>query len=47
MKTTILILTTILFLTGISIKTVQAQTPVTDVGAGIQREALWERRKAS
>jgi hypothetical protein len=45
MKTTILILTTILFLTGISIKTVQSQTPVTDVGAGIQREALWESEK--
>jgi hypothetical protein len=45
MKTTILILATVLFLTGINLNTVQAQTPVTDVGAGIQREALWSQEK--
>ena len=45
MKTSIILLTTILFLTGITIKSVQAQTPVTDVGAGIQREALWSQER--
>ena len=45
MKTTILILATVLFLTGINLNPVQAQTPVTDVGAGIQREALWSQEK--
>ena len=42
MKTTITILTTILILFGIYLKPCKAQTPVTDVGAGIQREALWK-----
>lgn len=42
MKTTITILTTILILSGIYLKPLKAQTPVTDVGAGIQREALWK-----
>jgi hypothetical protein len=41
MKTTITILTIILLLTGIYLNPSKAQTPVTDVGAGIQREALW------
>jgi hypothetical protein len=45
MKTTILIITTVLFLTGINHNPLQAQTPVTDVGAGIQREALWNQEK--
>jgi hypothetical protein len=45
MKTTILILATVLFLTGINLNPVQAQTPVSDVGAGIQREALWTQEK--
>ncbi|WP_346861179.1 hypothetical protein [uncultured Draconibacterium sp.] len=42
MKTTITILMTILILSGIYLKPSSAQTPVTDVGAGIQREALWK-----
>lgn len=45
MKTTILIITTILLLTGVYLKPSTAQTPVTDVGAGIQREALWQTEK--
>jgi DNA mismatch repair ATPase MutS len=45
MKTTILILTMTLFLTGVFFKPTSAQTPVTDVGAGIQREALWQTEK--
>jgi gamma-glutamylcyclotransferase (GGCT)/AIG2-like uncharacterized protein YtfP len=42
MKTTITILIIILLLKGIYLKPSSAQTPVTDVGAGIQREALWK-----
>lgn len=45
MKTTITIVTIILLLAGINIKPSKAQTPVTDVGAGIQREALWQTEK--
>jgi hypothetical protein len=45
MKTTIKILSIILILTGTQVKLVKAQTPVTDVGAGIQREALWQTEK--
>ncbi len=41
MKTAIKILTITLLLAAVNFKTVKAQTPVTDVGAGIQREALW------
>ena len=41
MKTTIRILTILLILFGTSLTQSKAQTPVTDVGAGIQREALW------
>ena len=41
MKTTIKIIIIIMVTTVIQQKTVKAQTPVTDVGAGIQREALW------
>lgn len=41
MKTTIKILVLILLLAGTQIQPAKAQTPVTDVGAGIQREALW------
>ena len=44
MKTIILILATNL-LTGVYLTTSTAQTPVTDVGAGIQREALWSQEK--
>ena len=45
MKTTIRILTFILVLAGTQLKPAKAQTPVTDVGAGIQREALWQTEK--
>jgi hypothetical protein len=45
MKRTILILTAFLILSVSSIKQTTAQAPVTDVGAGIQREALWETEK--
>ena len=45
MKTTIRILTIILVLAGVQLKPTKAQTPVTDVGAGIQREALWQTEK--
>ena len=45
MKTTIQILTIILVLAGVQLKPAKAQTPVTDVGAGIQREALWQTEK--
>lgn len=41
MKTTIKIIIIIMVTTVIQQKSVKAQTPVTDVGAGIQREALW------
>jgi hypothetical protein len=43
MKTTILILISLIMI--ISINQASAQTPVTDVGAGIQREALWSQEK--
>lgn len=43
MKTKILTLLCILFFRGIV--PTNAQTPVTDVGAGIQREALWTQEK--
>ena len=43
MKTKILTLLCILFFRGIV--TTNAQTPVTDVGAGIQREALWTQEQ--
>ena len=39
MKTRIILLIAILF--TLAVNTSKAQTPVTDVGAGIQREALW------
>lgn len=42
MKTIIKILAIILLLAGTQLKSANAQTPVTDVGAGIQREALWQ-----
>ena len=41
MRTTIKILAIFLILSGTSLTQLKAQTPVTDVGAGIQREALW------
>ncbi|WP_157624603.1 hypothetical protein [Sunxiuqinia dokdonensis] len=44
-KTTILLLAVTLALLGISPKTAIGQAPVTDVGAGIQREALWTQEK--
>ena len=44
-KTTIWFLAVILALLAISPKIVTSQTPVTDVGAGIQREALWKQEK--
>lgn len=45
MKKIILILAIILITTNVFTKPCLAQTPVTDVGAGIQREALWETEK--
>lgn len=42
---TILLLAVILPLLAISLKPAIGQTPVTDVGAGIQREALWTQEK--
>ncbi len=45
MKTTFKILALILLLAGAATKTSYSQTPVTDVGAGIQREALWQTEK--
>lgn len=44
-KTTILLLAVTLALLGISPETAIGQAPVTDVGAGIQREALWTQEK--
>jgi hypothetical protein len=44
MKAKIYVLIAVLGLTGIS-GILNAQAPVTDVGAGIQREALWESEK--
>ena len=44
-KTTILIVGLFSFISLTSIQNTFAQTPVTDVGAGIQREALWEQEK--
>ncbi|MBN1337684.1 MAG: hypothetical protein JXA03_00075, partial [Bacteroidales bacterium] len=41
MKTTIKNLMIILLLSGTCLNQSKGQTPVTDVGAGIQREALW------
>lgn len=41
MKTTIKILAILLIFSGTCLTQLKAQTPVTDVGAGIQREALW------
>ena len=44
-KRTILLLVAIIALLGILQKPVYSQAPVTDVGAGIQREALWTQEK--
>jgi hypothetical protein len=44
-KRTVLLLATALTLTVFLQKPVYGQAPVTDVGAGIQREALWEKEK--
>ena len=38
-------LVTVLFMISLLPATSQAQAPVTDVGAGIQREALWDQEK--
>lgn len=43
MKTTIILI--VLLLGTIFVSPLKAQTPVTDVGAGIQREALWSQEK--
>ena len=45
MKTKILVFTIAILLSGTFLQRVIAQTPVTDVGAGIQREALWHQEK--
>jgi hypothetical protein len=44
-KATLLITLVLTFLSFLPTTTTFAQTPVTDVGAGIQREALWEQEK--
>ncbi len=44
-KTTILLLAVTLALLATPPKTATSQAPVTDVGAGIQREALWTQEK--
>lgn len=44
-KTTLLITLILTFQSFMLINTTFAQAPVTDVGAGIQREALWEQEK--
>ena len=44
-KATLLITLAITFLSILPISATFAQTPVTDVGAGIQREALWDQEK--
>lgn len=44
-KATLLITLVITFLNILPNSTTFAQTPVTDVGAGIQREALWDQEK--
>lgn len=45
MKRAILLIPAMILFLGIIQKTVTAQTPVTDVGAGVQREALWAEEK--
>jgi len=45
MKTTIIGIVLLLTFQLSGIEKVIAQTPVTDVGAGIQREALWKQEK--
>lgn len=44
-KATLLITLALTFLSILPTTTTFAQAPVTDVGAGIQREALWEQEK--
>jgi hypothetical protein len=44
-KATLLIILVITFFSILPTRTIFAQAPVTDVGAGIQREALWEQEK--
>ena len=44
-KATFLIIGIIALLSIFIPKNTTAQTPVTDVGAGIQRESLWEQEK--
>jgi hypothetical protein len=44
-KATLLITLILTFLSILPTATTFAQTPVTDVGAGIQREALWDQEK--
>jgi hypothetical protein len=44
-KNTLLSIGLIAFISMLSAGNSTAQTPVTDVGAGIQREALWEQEK--
>jgi hypothetical protein len=44
-KATLLIILVLTFLSIMPTNTTFAQAPVTDVGAGIQREALWDQEK--
>ncbi|WP_372755243.1 hypothetical protein [Labilibaculum sp.] len=45
MKTKLSVLAVLFLLLGSFFQEARAQTPVTDVGAGIQREALWTKEK--
>ncbi len=45
MKTKLVVLAVLFFLFGSLFQQAIAQAPVTDVGAGIQREALWTKEK--
>ncbi|MDQ1769313.1 hypothetical protein GQR60_00590 [Labilibaculum sp. A4] len=46
MKTKLIVLGVLVLLMGSSLQKALAQAPVTDVGAGIQREALWTKEKS-
>ncbi len=45
MKTKVILFILLICSSGLLTKKTEAQTPVTDVGAGIQREALWDQEK--
>ncbi len=45
MKTKVILFILLICSSSLLFKKTEAQTPVTDVGAGIQREALWDQEK--